>query len=226
MPIEEYFGEWSRFIDLKETDRIVRSLSSKHKVICPRMQDIFKAFKQCSPSNLRVVLLAQDPYPTLRKGNPTATGLAFANAKDTPEDSYSQSLDVLKESVIDYTIPHRTITFDPSLEKWAMQGVLLLNSALTCEVGKPGSHALLWRPFTKTLLTNLQYHSGIVYVLMGTAAQSFEPYINTKLNHVVRIRHPAWYARQKVKMPSSVWKEINEVLINAEGQGIEWFKEV
>jgi uracil-DNA glycosylase len=166
--------------------------------------------------------LGQDPY----QQKDIATGIAFANKSNTPESHLSPSLEVLKESVINYNIPHRTINFDPSLEKWETQGVLLLNSALSCEVGRVGSHTLLWRPFMKSLLTNLsKYRTGIVYLLMGTQAQTLEPYINRQFNYVVRIRHPSWYARQKQRMPSDIWQEINSILIGQNGYGIEWFTE-
>ena len=222
MTIEEYFGDWSKVIDLAEADRILKKLSTSKNIICPKLKDIFKAFTLCPFSNLRVVILSQDPYPQ----KDIATGIAFANKSDTPESHLSPSLEVLKESVINYNIPHRTINFDPSLEKWETQGVLLLNSALSCELGKVGSHVLMWRPFIKSLLTNLsKYHTGLVYVLMGTQAISLEPYINRRFNHVIRIRHPSWYARQKQKMPSDIWQEINSILISQNGYGIEWYEE-
>ena len=222
MTIQEYFGDWSKVVDLQEADRIIKKLSASNRTICPQLKDIFKAFTLCPLNNIRAVLIGQDPYP--QRG--VATGIAFANSSDTPDIQLSPSLEVLKESVINYTIPHRTTIFDPSLEKWETQGVLLLNSALSCELGRVGSHTLLWRPFIKSLLTNLsKYHTGIVYVLMGTVAQSFEPYINKQFNHVVHIRHPSWYARQKQKMPSDIWQEINSILIGQNGYGIEWFKE-
>ena len=224
MTIEEYFGNWSKVIDLQEADKLMRRLSSQK--ICPLPKDIFKAFNLCSLDNLRVVIVGMDPYCDIYKGNPRATGIAFANVPDTPDSSLSPSLSVLKESVIDFTIPHRRVIFDPSLEKWEAQGVLLLNSALSCEVGRVGSHTLLWRPFIKSLLINLScYHTGLVYVLMGTVAQSFEPYINKQFNHIVKIRHPAWYARQKIRMPSDIWQEINKILIDLNGYGIKWFEE-
>ena len=222
MTIQEYFGDWSKVVDLQEADRIIKKLSASNHIICPQLKDIFKCFRLCSLSNLRVVLIGQDPYP--QKG--VATGLAFANSPDTPEDSYSPSLEILRESVINYTIPHRRVTFAPDLEKWEAQGVLLLNSALSCEVGRVGSHTLLWRPFIKSLLTNLsKYHTGLVYLLMGTQAQSLEPYINKQFNHVIHIRHPSWYARQRQRMPSDIWQEINTILIGQNGYGIEWFTE-
>lgn len=222
MTIQEYFGDWSKVLDLTEADGILRKLSASHREICPQLQDIFKAFRLCPLSSLRVVIIGQDPYP--QKG--ITTGLAFANHTDTPEDCCSPSLEVLRESVINYTIPHRRVTFVPDLEKWEAQGVLLLNSALSCEVGRVGSHMLLWRPFIKSLLTNLsQYHTGIVYLLMGAQAQTLEPYINKQFNHVIRVRHPSWYARQEQRMPSDIWQEINSILIGQNGYGIEWFTE-
>ena len=222
MTIEEYFGDWSKIVDLKEADRILKSLTLSKQSICPQFKDIFRAFKLCPFKELRVLIIGQDPYP--QKG--IATGIAFANSPNTQEDSYSPSLEILRESVIDYTIPHRTTIFDPSLEKWESQGVLLLNSALTCQLGRVGSHSLLWRPFIKSLLTNLSKQTcGIVYVLMGTEAQSFEPYINKQFNHVIRIRHPSYYARTKTKMPSEIWQEVNNILIGQNDYGIEWYQE-
>ena len=222
MTIQEYFGDWSKVVDLEEANRVIKKLSSSNHIICPQLKNIFKAFNLCPFKELRVVIIGQDPYP--QKG--VATGIAFANSLDTQDNSYSPSLEILRESVIDYTIPHRTIIFDPSLEKWEEQGVLLLNSALTCEVGRVGSHYLLWRPFIISLLTNLfKCSSGIVYVLMGSQAQSLEPYINKQFNHVIHIRHPSYYARTKSRMPSDVWQKINNILIGQNGYGIEWYKE-
>ena len=234
MTKEEYFGDWSKVIDLREADRIMKKLSASKYTICPQLKDIFKAFLLCPLHSLRVCIVAQDPYSTIRvqQGSPllkvpVATGLAFANVSDTSDTDLSPSLEVLKESVIDYTMPHRTITFDPDLEKWEEQGVLLLNTALSCEVGKTGSHALLWRPFIANLLTNLSKCStGIVYVLMGSQAQSFESYINPRFNYIIRIRHPSYYARTKQRMPSSLWQQINQILIGQNGYSIEWYKEV
>lgn len=226
MTIQEYFGEWSKVLDLNEANRIIRKLSASHAVICPKVKNIFKAFTLCPFNELRVVIIGQDPYPNTINNNPVATGIAFANSSDTPEVSYSSSLEVLRESVIDFTIPHRRINFEPDLEKWETQGVLLINAALSCEEEKIGSHMLLWRPFMKSFLSSLSnYHSGIVYVLMGAQAQSLESYINKTNNYVIRIRHPSWYARQKERMPSDVWKDINKILTGQNGYGIKWYNE-
>ena len=224
MTIEEYFGDWCKVVDLKEADRIIKYLLSLKKVICPKVKDIFKAFTLCPLSSLRVVIIGQDPYNNLRNGRPVATGLAFANPSDTPPEAYSKSLDVLMDSVIDFSLPHESIIFDPSLEKWEEQGVLLLNSALSCELGKPGSHSLLWRPFMTSLLTNLSKHTtGIVYVLLGNAAQSLESYINEDFNYIIKEKHPSWYARTNTPMPSDIWRRVCNILRDQNGTDIKWF---
>ena len=236
MTAEEYFGDWTNMLDIQEADRILRKLSASKSIICPKIKDIFKAFHLCPLHNLRIVILGQDPYNTLHKpfsvneGSafvPTATGIAFGNSPDTPESSYSPSLEILRDSVIDFSLPHQQIIFDPSLEKWEEQGVLLLNSALSCEAHKPQSHALMWRPFIGAFLEKLSKKiPGIVYVLMGSAAISFQQYINKRNNHVLTTKHPSWYARNKTKMPPDIWKEIDNILIGQNGYGIQWYNEI
>ena len=70
-----------------------------------------------------------------------------------------------------------------------------------------------------------EYSTGIVYLLAGSNAQSFEPYINKSFNYVIRCRHPAYYARTNTRMPSDIWKQINDILIGQSGYGIKWFEE-
>lgn len=226
MSIDNYFGDWKKVINLNDADSLIKKLVKQNKKICPLIKDIFKAFKLCSFNNLRAVVIGQDPYNNYKNGKPVATGLAFANTIDTDEQSYSPSLEVLKESVIDYTIPHRNIIFDPELEKWEEQGVLLLNSALSCEEGRVGSHTLLWIPFITSFLTNLSKCStGIVYVLMGNQAIGLKSFINRRFNHVLECKHPSYYARTGTRMPSNIWREVNKILVGQNGYGIEWYKE-
>lgn len=223
MTVEEYFGDWCSIIDTNEVKKIVQRLLPFKHSICPNLKDIFKAFRLCPLHNVRTVLIGQDPYFTYRDNKPVATGLAFANSSDTPKEKYSPSLEVLKESIINFSVPHNRIIFDPSLEKWEEQGVLLLNTALSCEKGKPSSHILLWRPFITSLIANLsKYTSGIVYVLMGSDAQSLKSYINSRFNHIIETKHPAYYARTHSQMPN-IWNKINQILIDQNGYGIKWY---
>lgn len=221
MELKDYFKDWLRVIDKDSMMRAVSWLQKQDiNKICPAYHDIFKAFNMLTLRECKVVIVGQDVYP--QKG--VATGLAFANKEGT--GNLSPSLEVIKEACIDYTIPHGPIEFDCTLESWTKQGVLLLNSALTCEVNKPSSHSLLWRPFTSKLLANISKEAtGIIYVLMGKAAQSFQGYINTKYNIVLECEHPAYYARKQEKMPN-IFLEVNKILKNHYNTTIEWYKEV
>ena len=151
MTFENYFGGWTKVINkqiVKETMQKVVIEYHNHECT-PELNNIFRAFTLCDYNNLRVVFLGQDPYPQKN----VATGIAFGNKENT--DKLSPSLKVLKDAVINPLVPHGIIRFDNTLESWAKQGVLLLNSALTTECNKIGAHVLLWRSFIIQLLQNL-----------------------------------------------------------------------
>lgn len=222
MTIDEYFGDWMKVLDRNETMKIMGWLRTVNKeTLCPNIKDVFKAFKLCPYNKCRVIFVGQDPYP--QRG--VAQGVLFGNSSNTPENKLSPSLQIIKESVINFEIPHNLITFDPTLESWAKQGILMINSALTTEVGKIGVHMMKWRPFMIAFLKQMSMiNPGIIYVLFGSQAQILEPYIS-KNNYVLKIEHPAYFARTNKKMPYHIWKDINKILYDLYGERIEWFKE-
>ncbi len=155
-----------------------------------------------------------------------ATGILFGNSKETPEDKLSPSLEVVKEAAINYEIPHNSIIFDNTLESWTNQGILMINSALTCEVNKVGSHVNVWRPFVSKLIKNLSIkESGIIYVLFGKQAQTLRPYIDKEYNEIIEIEHPAYFARTGQTMPNNIFIKINDLLYSKYREKIKWFKE-
>lgn len=217
MTLEEYFGDWIKVLDIPLLNKTINTLNQLYtkKSIMPEYKNIFKAFTLTSLNNLRVVFIGYDPYPQ----KDVATGLLFGN-NCVP---LSPSLEVIKEAAINYEIPHEPYNFDITLESWAKQGILLLNSALTVEVNKVGSHTMLWRPFIASLIHNISmYNPGIMYVLFGNQAQTFEPYIN-KNNTILKVQHPAYYARTKTKMPYEVFTRIKQFIKNNYGEDISFF---
>lgn len=223
MTKEEYFGKWLKVIDEKTLDKLLPTINSLYQTqsIMPKYEDIFKAFHICPYDSLKIVFIGQDPYP--QKG--VATGILFGNKEGTT--SLSPSLEVVKEACIDYTLPHGIVQFDVTLESWARQGILMINSALTVKQDTPNSHTMIWRPFIAKLLTNLsKAESGIVYVLFGEQAKTFAPYIDSKNNHILEVNHPAYFARIKKPMPSALFKHINIIITNKYGKPIEWYKEL
>lgn len=227
MTIDEYFGDWMKVLDRAETMMVMGWLKTINPdTLCPTLPNVFKAFKLCPYNKLRVICIGQDPYNDKFMGNTRATGILFGNSKIIPEDELSPSLQVIKESVINFEIPHNIITFDNSLESWAKQGILLINSALTCKLNEASSHSNEWRPFISKLLKNLSdKNSGLIYILFGRQAQSLKPYIDESLNDIIEIEHPAYFARTKRIMPYSVFKQMNIILYNKYGETITLFNE-
>lgn len=223
MTAEEYFGDWIKVIDKREVVKIMKWLGTVDEDnLCPSVKNIFKAFRVCPYNDCKVVILGMDPYP--QKG--VAQGILFANSEDTPDNNLSPSLQVVKEAVINYEVPHNTILFDNTLESWARQGMLLINSALTCEVGRTGCHFNIWKDFTAKLLYNMSTSlTGLIYVLLGNQAQSFKDYI-VGPQYIIIDYHPAYYARRGTKMPHSTFTKINEILDQVYGTKIEFFKEL
>lgn len=212
-------GNWKNLIDDKEAYSILPQLIWMYSTteIYPNIQDVFKAFRIINPDECRVVFIGQDPYP--QRG--VATGVAFANKRDTPEEDYSPSLKVLKNSIKNLENPNLVYTFDPSLENWAKQGILMLNASLTVEANKVGSHVMLWRKFMTKLVSNISnYNKDIIFVLFGSLAQTFIPYIHSD-NYIIE-KHPAYYARTNSLMPSDVFTKVNKKLIEKGTKEIEW----
>ena len=171
MTLDEYFGDWMKVIDRAELNNVMAKVGHEYrrKPLCPAQSDVFRAFELCPLKDLKVVMLGQDPYP--QKG--VATGILFGNRKEVNEDNLSPSLNVVKEAAINFEVPHYCITFDQTLESWAKQGILMINSALTVEMNRIGSHVMIWRPFIAKLLKNLsEYDTAIIYVLFGRQAQT------------------------------------------------------
>ena len=224
MTLDEYFGDWMKVIDRTELNNVMAKVGQEYrrKPICPAQPDVFKAFRLCPLKDLKIIMLLQDPYT--QKG--VATGLALANNSKTLDSKLSPSLNVIKEAVINFEIPHYYITFDPTLESWAKQGILMLNSALTVEMNKVGSHVMIWRPFIIALLKHLsEYETGIIYVLFGRQAQTFKPYINKQFNDILEIEHPAYYARLNKRMPSELFATISNLCKDKYGVPIKWYQE-
>ena len=224
MTLDEYFGDWMKVIDRTELNNVMAKVGQeyKRKIIYPDQSDVFKAFRLCSLESLKIVMLFQDPYP--QKG--IATGLALANNSETLDSELSPSLKVIKEAVINFEVPKNSCIFDPTLESWAKQGVLMLNYALIVEMNKVGSHVMIWRPFIIALLKHLsECETGIIYVLFGRQAQTFKPYINSRFNHIIEIEHPAHFARSGTKMPHQLFIDISNRVKGIYGVPIKWYEE-
>lgn len=215
----EYFKDWWKLIDkdvLYKVIQIIKGLYTTHRCL-PEYKSIFKVFNVTPYNKLCQVWLAQEPYNDIN----SPTGVAFANPNS--KKILSPSLNVLKNSIIGFELSSKPINFAPDLSHLSNQGILLLNSSLTVEVGKPLSHSVYWREFTKSFLINLgKVNTGLIYVLWGNEAQSFEHFINVN-NIVLKMPHPAWYARQDKLIPHEFFTKLSELNYEYYGRKIEWF---
>ena len=155
----------------------------KNKTICPPYNEIFNAFKYCSFSKTKVVIFGQDPY--FQKG--VANGLAFSVRPNKPIPSSLKN--IYKEIENDVG---KSKNRDGCLKSWARQGVLLLNSSLTVEESKPGSHSNIgWEIFIRETLKVLQNKRNIVFILWGNHAKKYLKFIDCKHNLILMSAHPS-----------------------------------
>jgi len=190
------------FFESKEGLEILNFLkeeSKQGKIIYPKNKDCFNAFKYTKYTDLKVCIVGLDPYIKEIKGEPEACGLSFSYIPKSKTDLHTpRSLKIILKEVEDdaYNGLRLPQFYDEKderdLSRWAEQGVLMLNTALTVEKGITKSHWKQWQPFTKYLLEYLSLNnSGIIYVLWGKDAQSYKQYINEKTNFILEAPHPA-----------------------------------
>jgi uracil-DNA glycosylase len=197
--------------------------NQKSPIIYPSQEDIYKAFKLTPFNSVHTVIIGQDPY---HNGN--ADGLAFSC-----KNQISPSLKKIFERV-DYEtrpafgkVPDYDFT-QINLERWATQGIFLLNTFLTVEANKPNSHSEIgWHHVTKYAVTALaKYSTRITFLLWGNFAQSnfynaIYKYALSNNHMIVKAEHPAaaayanreWYSNHCFGIANARLKMINKKLI-------------
>lgn|SRR5574343_567452 len=160
----------------------------KGKTIYPDKTDYFKAFKLTPYSKVKVVILGQDPYP---KGE--ADGLAFSVKNDPSIIKCPASLTAIFEEIENDVYQGFRPEQDWNLERWAVQGVFLLNRILSVEKFKPKSHAGVgWEWFTADVIEALNNHpEPLVFMLWGKEAKDVKPLIKDSKHLVLTSGHPA-----------------------------------
>lgn len=153
----------------------------------PSPKQVFRAFNECPTDEIKVVILGMDPY-----FDGSANGLCFDNTHKADGKKVSPSLkNVIKEMIEDIGEGVKVLENKTSfLEHLPSQGVLLINTALTVEPDKAGSHTKLWKPFTDQLIKDLQTKDNIVWILWGNHAKSYKPLIINQTHHILEGVHP------------------------------------
>lgn len=185
------------------------------KIIYPASAHIFNAIQHTAFSELKVVIIGQDPYH-----NPgQAHGLSFSVPHGTkPPPSL---MNIFKELKSDCGIEPPT---HGCLESWAKQGVLLLNSALTVEQNKPQSHANIgWQQFTDTIIRHINQHPDrIIYLLWGSHAQKKAELIDTQKHFILTAPHPSPLSAHRGFLGCKHFSKTNEILKKTGRIPIDW----
>jgi uracil-DNA glycosylase len=195
--------------------QFVDSVYSLNTNILPPKAMVFNAFEYCSDP-VKVIIIGQDPYHTL--------GLAHGLAFSVPDHiSLPPSLkNIFKEVHQDLGIPLKTTG---NLTAWAAQGVLLLNTILTVEAGKPLSHSKLgWEEKTKLLLKELATESNnLVFLCWGNYAKKFAEKIPQKNHLFLYAAHPSpLSANQGNWFGCKHFSKANQFLIDQGKSPINW----
>lgn len=194
----------------------VQQARAAGKTIYPPQEDVFNAFKSTEFDAVKVVILGQDPY----HGPNQAHGLAFSvrpNVAIPP--SLVNIYKELQRDIAGFQVPHHGY-----LQKWAEQGVLLLNTVLTVEAGKAHSHAKWgWETFTDHVINALNQHrENLIFLLWGAHAQKKGQFIDRNRHLVLNAPHPSPLSAHRGFLGCGHFSQTNQYLLEHGKAPIDW----
>ncbi len=182
----------------------------------PEKDAIFAAFNTCAYDKVRVVIIGQDPY----HGENQANGLCFSvNDRVSLPPSL---VNIFKEVATDLNQEPST---NGNLERWAKQGVLLLNATLTVRSNAPGSHQKKgWEEFTDFVIKNLsEKREGLIFLLWGGFAKKKAKIIDNKKHYILSSGHPSpLSANRGYWFGNKHFSKANEILTKKNQPNIAW----
>jgi len=210
---EKLNGEFNKPYFLQLTEFVRNEYATQ--AVYPPAREIFRAFDCCDFDQVKVVIIGQDPY----HGPGQANGLCFSVR---PEVKMPPSLvNIFKEIQADLGKP-----FPPNgdLERWAKQGVLLLNATLTVRSSSPGSHQNKgWEGFTDAVIREIsEKRSNIVFLLWGAYAQKKGEIIDRSKHMVLASPHPSPFSANNGFFGNKHFSKTNDYLKSKGLREIEW----
>ena len=185
------------------------------KIIYPPGSLLFNAFLKTPFNKVKVVILGQDPYHN--KGQ--AHGLSFSVPKgvNKPPSLVNIFIELKNDLGIEPPI-------HGNLEKWAHQGVLLLNATLTVRENEPGSHSKIgWIDFTNEVIKKISDEKkGVVFLLWGKFAQDKQILIDETKHYVLKAAHPSPFSADKGFFGCRHFSKTNELLMKQGYEPIDW----
>jgi uracil-DNA glycosylase len=203
---KEYFKSLSVFV--KE--------EYKSEIVYPQPKNIFRAFELCPFDKVEVVILGQDPY----HGPGQANGLCFAVNDGVPLPPSLKNIFREIESDLGKPLEHRS----GDLERWARQGVLLLNATLTVRAHTAGSHQKKgWEEFTDAVIKTLsEKKDNLVFILWGNYARSKGTLIDWRKHEIIESAHPSPLSAHNGFFGSKPFSRTNAYLEEHAKKPIDW----
>lgn len=200
----------------KQLDEFV-SNEYKTETVYPPEASIFNAFNQCPFNETKVVIIGQDPY----HGEGQAHGLCFSVNEGVKIPPSLRN--IYKEQALDLNLPI-PIPTSGNLERWAQQGVLLLNATLTVRADSAGSHQRKgWEQFTDAVIKALsEQHEDIVFLLWGNYAQRKGEVIDTDKHYILKSVHPSPLSASRGFFGNHHFSKTNDYLVSKEKTPISW----
>lgn len=183
--------------------------------VYPPGNRIFAAFDYTPFSKVKAVILGQDPY----HGDGQAHGLCFSVPDGIPLPPSLVNIYQELSTDLSFEVPP-----SGNLEKWAKQGVLLLNATLTVRANQAGSHQKHgWENFTDEVIRQLSArHTGLVFILWGSFAQAKETLIDGSKHFVLKAVHPSPLSVYRGFYGCRHFSKTNELLVKAGKEPIDW----
>lgn len=192
----------------------VKEEYSTHTVFPPG-KEIFRAFDKCDFDQVKVVIIGQDPY----HGSGQANGLCFSVREGVRVPP--SLVNIYKEIKNDLGKP---IPASGELERWAKQGVLLLNATLTVRASTPGSHQKKgWEEFTDAVIQKISAEKeDVVFILWGAYAQKKGEVIDRSKHHIIMSPHPSPFSADRGFFGSKPFSKTNSYLKSKGLTEIDW----
>lgn len=215
--LPELVGDWEPVLkyNLSEiVDTLIKAADLGRNIL-PGSGSMFRCFTESPLRKTKVVFIAQDPYH--QPG--VADGLAFSCGRTMREQpSLKLMFDEIKRT---YDSDYKRY---PGLVHWANQGVLLLNTALTVEAGKPDSHTELWAPFMRHIIPRIsEALPDLIWVFVGSRAKAYMNLAKGPKNTKLGVIHPAAAAHRGGQWDcDDVFNKVNHTLGNLGKDQILW----
>lgn len=204
-------------LDSKDFLELIKNVKEEYKnnICFPKYEDIFNALKLTSYNNVKVLILGQDPY----HGTNEAHGLSFSVQNGVKKPPSLKN--IFKELYTDLNIKESE---SGNLEKWAKEGVLLLNSILTVRKDNALSHKNIgWEVFTDYIIKELnKKDTPMVFILWGNFAKSKKELITNKKHLIIESVHPSPFSARNGFFGSKPFSKANEYLIKSGIKPIDW----